>query len=261
MTLHFTRYLTFALVTFALGLPAVAQDLPTVLPGGYAMSDILNKRKIADEIGPGPKIEAHSVEPFVPQWTPTPARPKGSPELSTAVSAITPSSYYAVPEVSARVREQFGQWLAREAGATDAPQIFEVVAQRDTVRDWAQIVEGDGLRPGDIADVMTSYWILNWVMANGVDSNQARSSAVRDQVRRMFNPAYVRLGGAQRQELSEALILNFLMQHTAYTDALTRGDRAAAAQLGDAAETRFRKELGVDLRQLKLTTAGFVRAG
>lgn len=261
MTLHFTRYLAFALVTFALELPVAAQELPTVLPGSYVMSDILNKRKITAEISPAPSNEARSDQPFVAQWTPVPARASGSPEIVAGVSAITPSSYYAEPEVSVRVREQFGQLLAKEAGPADAARLAEAVTQRDTVRDWAEIVKGDGLRPGDIADVMASYWILNWVIANGADSDQALTTAVRDQVRRMFNPAYVRLSGAQRQELSEVLILNFLIQHAAYVDAVKRGDHAGMAQLSEAAQARFRKELGVELRQLKLTSAGFSRAG
>ena len=73
------------------------------------------------------------------------------------------------------------------------------------------------------------------------------------------NPAYARLSEAQRQEFAEVLILNFLIQHAAYIDALKRGDRDAQRRIGDAAVARFKSEMGVDLRRLRLTNAGFVR--
>jgi len=124
-------------------------------------------------------------------------------------------------------------------------------------------VGGDGLRPGDTADSFAGYWILNWVMANGGDSNRAQALAVREQVRPIIasNPGYARLNEAQRQEMSEIFMLNFLVQHAAYTDALQRGDQATARRLGDAAVKRFRNEMGVDLRSLSLTNTGFVRRG
>ena len=124
------------------------------------------------------------------------------------------------------------------------------------------IVGEDGLHPGDMADAVTSYWILNWVMANGADSTGGQAQAVRRQVRRMIaaNPGYGRLKEAERQEISEVLMLNFLIQHAAYTDAMARGDHATARRLGDAAVTRFQKEMGVDLRRLKLTDSGFVES-
>lgn len=134
--------------------------------------------------------------------------------------------------------------------------------ERDPVRGWAKIVGSDGLRPGDMADAVASYWILNWVMANGGDNSRAEAQAVRRQVRRMIaaSPGYGRLSEAQRQEISEVLMLNFLIQHAAYTDALQRGDSDTANRLGEAATARFQKEMGIDLRQLRLTDAGFVQS-
>lgn len=259
MPLHFVRPLAFLAVVLSLAIPAIAQELPTVLPGDYVMSDILNKQRVAAEIGLGRSSEAQSDQAFAPQWTPSPALPAGTPTPRAPIAAMTSTSYYADPQVSARVRAQFGEWLAKETGAAGGPRLADAIAQRDPVRDWAAIVEGDGLHPGDMADVMASYWILNWVMANGADSNQTQAQAARKQMRRMFNPGFVRLMGPPHQELSEALMLNFLMQHAAYVDAVKRDDRAALKQLGDAAQMRFSKELAVDLRQITLTGNGFAR--
>lgn len=255
MTLPVVPRLASALVAFALlslGVPAVAQDIPTVLPKGYEMSDVVNKQRIRATINT-PPATVQSVPRDVPQNAEL-ARPAGA--------ALTATTYRPSPEVSARVRQQFAEWLAKEADKqADHLIISEVLAERDPVLDWAQIVEGYGLRPGDMADAMASYWILNWSMANRGESGRVQAEAVRNQVRWMINPSYVRLGGAARQEISELLILNFLIQHAAYTDAVKRGDQDAVTKLSDAAVDRFISEMGVDLRRLLLTDAGFVRGG
>jgi hypothetical protein len=222
MALRFTHLPVLVALTLSLPLaaPALGQDMPTVLPNNYVMSDILNRQRVDSAINSGRDGTARSAR--------QPAHP------ASPAPAIT--TYRASPEVSARVRRQFADWMGRQAGA------------------------GGGRR---IAEAMAGYWILNWVMANGADSDRAQALAVRDQIRPIIasNPGYARLDNAQRQELSEVLMLNFLIQHAAYVDAMKRGDRDTAPRLGDAAVARFRSEMGVDLRRLELTKTGFVPAG
>ncbi|MBK1840134.1 hypothetical protein JHL17_22260 [Azospirillum sp. YIM B02556] len=246
--MHLARLFTPVLLMLALpwAAPAAAQDMPTVLPNNYVMSDILNRQRVDSAIKSGRGGKTQSAQ--------QPARP-------TDPAAAT--TYRASPAVSVRVRRQFADWMGKQAGEEGGRRIAEAMARHDPVASWAEIVAGDGLRPGDMADSMASYWILNWAMANGADNNRAQAQAVRDQIRPTIasNPGYVRLDEAQRQELSEVLMLNFLIQHAAYMDAMKRGDSATARRLGDAAVARFRTEMGVDLRRLKLTEAGFAPAG
>ena len=75
------------------------------------------------------------------------------------------------------------------------------------------------------------------------------------------NPGFARLSIAQRQEMAETLMLNFMYQHDVYLHAVKAGDRALKAKLADAAIARFRNEMGVDLRSLALTDQGFVKRG
>lgn len=263
MTPRLARSLALVALTLALPLsvPAKAQDMPTVLPNNYVLSDILNKQRVDSAINSGRGGYARQASRPNQRYASPSASLLGRP--GSAGPALTQTTYRASPQVSARVRRQFADWMGQQAGAEGGRRIAEAMAQRDPVRNWAQIVGGDGLRPGDTADAMASYWILNWVMANGADSNRAQAQAVRDQVKPMIasNPGYARLNEAQRQEMSEVLMLNFLIQHAAYMDAMKRGDRATIRRLGDAAVARFRNEMGVDLRRLELTSNGFVRAG
>ncbi len=244
MTLRLVRFPALALLAcVALTAPAVAQDAPAALPNNHVLSDILDKERVdaAINAGHGP----HTAGPT--------AR-RGAP-----IRAVT--TYHPSREVSARVRRQFAEWMSGLSRSEDGRRIAAAMNERDPVRSWAKIVGGDGLKPGDMIDAVTSYWILNWVMANGADSTRAEAQAVRRQVRRMIAASPERrLKEAERQEISEVLMLNFLIQHAAYTDARARGDSATADRLGEAAVTRFEREMGVDLRQLRLTDFGFVRS-
>lgn len=236
-----------ALLILLLGLaePAAAQEMPTVLPHDYVLSDILNRQRIEASIGTSRNAPARR-----------PAK-KAAPATPAAITSYRPS-----PAVSVRVRRQFVSWMGGKVGTADAARLGAAMERADPLQNWSRLVSGDGLRTNDMADALAGYWILNWVMANGADNNRSQTLAVRGQVRAILvaNPGQARLSEAQRQEMSETLILNFLIQHAAYDDAMRRGDRTLMRRLGDAAVTRFRSEMGVDLRQLRLTDAGFVPA-
>jgi hypothetical protein len=245
-----------AALTIGGGGIVAAQDMPTVMPNNYVLSDILNKQRVDAAIGSrqgggGASRSARGQPGYAAGWA------------GGATAGRVATTYRASSAVSARVRGQFADWMGKQAGAEGGRKMAEAMERTDPVRNWAQIVGGDGLRPGDTADSFAGYWILNWVMANGGDSSRSQALAVREQVRPIIasNPGYAGLNEAQRQEMSEVFMLNFLIQHAAYTDALKRGDQATARRLGDAAVKRFRNEMGVDLRSLSLTNTGFVRRG
>lgn len=169
------------------------------------------------------------------------------------------TTYRASPAISARVRSQFSEFVGQTSGQEAEQRVRAVLASGDPVGSWSGIVRSDGLRPGDVADAMAAYWVMNWIIANGGDNNRAQTLAVKDQVRRVISSGPLSgLDDAGRQEMAEVLMLNFLVQHAAYMDASQRGDTAMLRRLGDAATTRFRNEMGVDLRRLQLTDRGLV---
>jgi len=237
------------------GGPVAAQDMPTVMPNNYVLSDILNKQRVDAAIGSrqggGASRPSRGQTGYAAGWS------------GGAAAGRTVTTYRASPAVSARVRRQFSDWMGKQTSPEGGRRVAQELDRIDPVRSWAQLVSAEGLRPGDTADALAGYWVLNWVMANGGDSNRAQVLAVREQVRPIIasNPGYARLNEAQRQEMAEVFMLNFLIQHAAYSDAVKRGDQATARRLGDAAVKRFRNEMGVDLRRIRLTEDGFVRQG
>ncbi|CAN7367366.1 hypothetical protein LJR225_002247 [Phenylobacterium sp. LjRoot225] len=169
--------------------------------------------------------------------------------------------YRASPEVSARVRRQFADFVARTSPA-NADRLRQAIQQKDLLGAWERHVAVDGLRRGDVADAMTAYWVQNWQIANNRPfTDRAQVQAVRGQVSRALasNPDFAHLDDAGKQEMAEVFMLNFVAQGSAFSDATARRDAGLSIRLSDAAVARFRKDMNVDLRQLRLTPAGFVR--
>ena len=63
-----------------------------------------------------------------------------------------------------------------------------------------------------------------------------------------------------RQQLAEVWQLNYVFQSVGMFAATKKGDPAMVQKMSDAAEARFRTEAKVDLRAMKITDHGFVRA-
>lgn len=184
-----------------------------------------------------------------PRSAPPRAMAHAAPSVRSPDASTT--TYRADAQVTRRVRKQFADWMSKQAGPEGGRQVAAAMERTDPVQSWARLVSSDGLRPGDTTDALTAYWLLNWIIATGGDNDRVQTQAVRAQVRPIMaaNPAYTRLNEAQRQEFAEILILNFLIQHAAYVDAMKRGDQPTLRRLADAAVARFRNEMGVDLRQ------------
>lgn len=228
----------------------IDNGLPGIQPfdvGGFIMKDMLLRQtlpRVEDDPGPtvGKKADGKS-----------PATPK-------AGAAKADTTYKASPEVSAKVRKQYLDWVAKQnpKGAEELKAVFE---KHDPVQIWSEIVRSDGLHTGDVTDAFTAYWLLNWMVANRSDGTPDQVKAVREQVRPLLaaNPTYARLTEAQRQELAEVLMLNFVVQHGAYSAAMKKNDSELLSKLGDAAVARFQNEMGIDLRQLTLTERGFAK--
>lgn len=179
---------------------------------------------------------------------------------ATARTAAATTTYRSSPAVSRRVQTQFVDFMRQNVGEQGARELDATLSSGNAISSWSGIVRSDGLRSGDVVDAITAYWMLNWVIANQADNNRQQMQAVRNQVRSVVanSPTLAALSNDERQEMAEALVLNFLVQHAAYGNAMQAGDRTMMRRLGDAAVTRFRNEMGLDLRQLRLTDQGFV---
>lgn len=181
-------------------------------------------------------------------------------ETGEAPSATLETGYSASPAVTRRVRGQFIDWV-RSIDAAEGEQLARTFEQNDPIGIWSGIVREDGLRSGDVADSFAAYWILNWLVANQqLDSTPAQAAAVRNQVKSVLasSPTFQAVSDDDRQEMAEVFMLNFVIQHGGYSAALQQDDDVLKDRLSEAAVKRFEDEMGLNLRQLRLSERGFV---
>jgi len=180
-----------------------------------------------------------------------------SPAASGAAGAVS-TFYRASPAVTSRVKRQFAAFVGSTGG--DQAGITAAMEREDFFARWGRHVSQYGLRRGSVADAMTAYWVLNWQIANDVrEVDRSQVSAVRSQVQSILGGSlgFSRLDDAQKQEMAEAMILNFIAQSVAYEDAMAANDAGMQRRLQNAAVARFNNEMGVDLRNIRLTNTGF----
>lgn len=244
----------FSAIVLAMGLPAAAQDFPSIgsqyMDFGSSMMAVGQMNNVL-----GNTVRGGGGSPR-----------RGGTSAATGLSASRPAAsvntrYRASPAVTTRVKGQFADFVAKTDPA-NGPRLRQAVQQNDLLGAWEKHVSVDGLRRGDVADAMAAYWVQNWQIANKVPfTDRTQVQAVRGQVYRALgsNPQFARLDDAAKQEMAEVFMYNFVAQGSAFSDATAKGDKGLASRLSDAAVARFRSEMNIDLRQLKLTPAGFVR--
>lgn len=186
-----------------------------------------------------------------------PAAPLGAiprpPSEGQVVTRYVPS-----PQVTEAAKRRFVAGLTKRDPKA-ARQIEAAMRKEDFRAVWAKAVASDGLGPDDVADAMASYRVLNWLTVHGTsDNTAAQTQGTRRQVVAALaaNPSFRAMNDAQRQEMAELLMYNFVLQSSAYQGAAARHDATQLRQLADAAEARFLKEDGLDLRNLALTDQG-----
>ena len=177
---------------------------------------------------------------------------------TTAANGVGSTTYVRDAGVSARVQTEFVRELERRLPGAQAEAIARNLRGTDPLARWAGMVSGDGLHAGDLADALASYWVLNWAMANGGESSAETMRAVREQVRWAVanRPALAKLTDAEKQAMAEEAMLNFVYEVTGYLQARQAGNDAMLGRIAAGAETRFRREMAVDLKSLLLTNKG-----
>ncbi|WP_419898498.1 DUF6683 family protein [Roseomonas sp. USHLN139] len=280
------RLLLLSLLAAGFAAPAARAQMhtgPQVLPGHHVLQiqvqrDLFERATGGQGAAPTPAPAPVPQAAPAPSPAPSPAPPLGggmfglplgpqgggSPGQATPPGAGMVTTYQASPEVTRRVREQFLGWVQQRSGAETAGQMRQVMEQQDVLALWAQQMAADGLKPGDVVDALTAYWVQNWQMAHGVEeTTPAQVMGVRAQVAPLLarNEAFGKMDDAQRQEMAEMFIYNQFLQGSAWMMAGQQNNAALKRQLGEAAVQRFRTEMNIDLKALQLTDRGFVKRG
>ncbi|SMQ61329.1 hypothetical protein SAMN06295905_0506 [Devosia lucknowensis] len=183
--------------------------------------------------------------------------PAEDPALAAAAEFDT--GYRPSPTVSARIQRDFLERIRWSAGLEARDRLAAAFEERSPVDIWLELVASDGLAANNVADALTSYWVLNWVAANGAYAAKIDNASVQRQLRIAFanDPSFSTMGDMQRQQLAEGYVLDFLVEHAALNTAVENRDVAMLNRLAAAAVLRFRQRMNVDLLQVVPGPNGF----
>lgn len=169
------------------------------------------------------------------------------------------TSYRHSASISARMQREFLSRIRWSAGAEVRDSLVAAFKERSPNEIWQELVAPDGLTTNNVADALTSYWVLNWVAANGAYAVEVDSRPIQRQLRQAFanDPNFLTLSDQQRQEMAEGYILNFLVEHAALNNALEQQDIEALYTLAMASVSRFHDQMKANLLDLVPGPNGF----
>jgi hypothetical protein len=184
----------------------------------------------------------------------------------SAADAPIETGYTPDPAISQAMKAEF----LRRAGQRDpaaAETLRAEMARRDFIQEYARAVREYGFNTHDLADALTAYWVMGWMLANQIGPDdpagprRASVLAVRDQVRAALslNAGVRRMGHADLQRMTESLILSFVVNAVIFNTVSRPESRGRFDEVSAATRRGLYDFFGVDPAQLELTESGFAR--
>jgi hypothetical protein len=184
-----------------------------------------------------------------------PSRPAAAEHAANGLM-FTPS-----PAVSARLRQTIEQNVLARVPTDKQAEMRQELARFQPVAGFNSVIAKHGYSPYNLADVMTTYWIICWQMVNGTpDPSPATIRAVDNQLRQslMENATLAKLTSDNKQEMAELMAYEAVFGLTATRSSEARSNPAMLENIKGNIATQFQKLAGLDLHRLDLTPSGFV---
>ena len=185
----------------------------------------------------------------------------GSPSRDSAKGVVT--TYTPSPAITRELRDALIARV-RAKSPQSGDDVAKALNQHNFVAIWSGIVAPYGLKPNDAADALASYLLLGWTSANGVkDVTPAQAHGLREQLKTALNamPSFAQASASNKQRIAESLMLEFVLRHGAAQKAERDGDATQTRQLAEAYQAQVQRTMGLNLRGLALTDAGFGAKG
>jgi len=183
-------------------------------------------------------------------------RPQAVPPAPHA--GFTPSA-----SATRAAREKLATALADVQPATNRAMILRELNSGVLQAEFSRLLRSRRMTPHDMADVMTTFLVITWEVASGVDSRPfaAGYGALRNALRAEMavDPDWKALDSAQKQEAAETMTV-LAMLALATRETLVLQEDAARQQQLRAQVRDAVQAFGIDLDQVQFTDAGFVPA-
>ena len=160
------------------------------------------------------------------------------------------------PAVSRATERKYLANLEKNAGPK-AARAFGAYFAGKPVHSQFDIAAGPyGLRKDDLADVSTAYFVVMWMAANRAPlPTRAQVDGVRRQLGQGIGAmASLPTDATRRQQMAEMMMYKLVSTILLREEAQRAGNNGVLKQLADVAQ----RDSGMDLRNTRLTDAGFV---
>jgi protein tyrosine phosphatase (PTP) superfamily phosphohydrolase (DUF442 family) len=253
---------TLALV--GLSASAIAQDyvFPDFTPGNIkAITDGVVNRAVLNSVleGQTSSERPSSSSPRRSSNRPrTPQSTQGTSQSTQTKPASASLSFRPDPSVSRQVQDALIASI-RQQLPTGADQFAAVISSGQLMNLYAQSAAKYGLKSNDVADAMTSYLLVQWIIVNDVRTDPSRASAqgVRSQVVAILKNSPQLRSEQMRQMVAENLIYQAVFLDSFRDVSVASGNPAQIQQLAQATNQSSMGQFGIDFRKLELTNEGF----
>jgi len=180
---------------------------------------------------------------------------------STASSGISPSvfSYTATPAQRTAYRDAYIANLAK-TNPTLATSLRAQLSRYDYNTIYNSLLSGTGLASNNLADALTAYTVLGWMVVNGQTSDPPMThiAGTRRQWAAALSGTDLATNAASRRSTAEELKIKTVLLHAGWKDAQKLGQTAAYATTVDGL---FQQQMKLRLRSVALTPAGLRTRG
>lgn len=183
-----------------------------------------------------------------------------TPRATTTAASPAASMIYKAD--AARQKATVEQWLTK-VGRDDpdtAKQFRQLFQQQSLSQLNGTWLKQYGMSTSNGADVAAAYLSTAWLIARGNagDPSRAQITGLRNQLARAMaaTPGWTGASNATKQEFADTLMLQGVVNSSLLTSAQNSG--RSTEDVGNAVANGAESAFGVDVRQMDLTSAGFV---
>lgn len=180
-------------------------------------------------------------------------------------NSLTPSKLKALDfsrssSVSEAVKKLFINQIS-QANPAAQPKLEELFANNRLVTEFDKLLAGYGFSGRNLADALTAYLVINWQIANNQefsDPNGFNNVRKTMQLALLSSEELADLQDRDKQKIAETMAYQSLIMMAAYQDLKKANNRTGLANLQKTVYKSV-KDLGFDLKAVRLTSAGFVK--
>lgn len=184
------------------------------------------------------------------------------PEAPPAASTLAAPLRFEEAHGSQGIAQVHQEILATVAHDPAAHAVIQTALESGAMHhEFQNLLRQSDLDPEDLADALTAYVLLMWLIVNEQldgPTDPAAILAARDQFSPLFraDPTLQQLDSAQRAAEYERVASFSVLGIAAYMHHRNENDRDALRQLQNAINEGMRSSGGLDLRTLELTSTG-----